>query len=462
MTRRCRWPLAFSRWPVARLGVTLAVALSAGCATRPPPVPPPANVTPRFPGYMTPDVPAGLSAAPAIRDQHLVGWRRLQAGDLRGAEREFTAVLKRSPAFYPAETGLGYARLADRDFRRATARFSAALQHDADYLPALVGLADAQLEEGDDLGAIETMERILRVDPARESVRTRLELLKFRQVQALIESGRRAREANRLEESQSLLERALKMSPQSAVILRELSLVELRRGAHDTAEEHARRATQLDPFDALTHAALGEVLEARGRFVDAAESFARAAAIDTSYRGRVERLREKVEEAAVPPEFRDLPAAISVTRAQLAAVIGMRLGRLIDQAPKRAPVVATDVRGNWAAPWIVRVTQAGVMEISPNHTFQPAATVRRGDLARVVTQLLALAAAGRPDFAKWQTARPRFTDLPPSNLFYRPAALAVAAGAMAMVDGDRFQAIRPATGAEVMAAMARIEQIASR
>ena len=97
--------------------------------------------------------------------------------------------------------------------------------------------------------------------------------------------------------------------------------------------------------------------------------------------------------AAVPAEFREMPTAPTVTRAEVAALIGTRLGRLIEAAPKRVAAVATDVRTHWAAPWILPVTQAGVMEIQPNHTFQPAALVRRDNLAQIVGQLLALAAA---------------------------------------------------------------------
>ena len=35
------------------------------------------------------------------------------------------------------------------------------------------------------------------------------------------------------------------------------------------------------------------------------------------------------------------------------------------------------MRGNWAAPWIMAVARAGLMEVYPNHTFQPNAIVRR-------------------------------------------------------------------------------------
>ena len=112
---------------------------------------------------------------------------------------------------------------------------------------------------------------------------------------------------------------------------------------------------------------------------------------------------------------------------------------------------------------ILPVTQAGVMEILPNHTFQPAATVRRIDLARVVSQLLTLVAAERQiDLARWRAARPRFPDLPATNQYYNAAALALASGAMDTREGDRFLPTQPVTGADLVAAIDRIEQLAGR
>ena len=76
----------------------------------------------------------------------------LQAGDPKGAEREFTALLKTTPAFYPAETGLGFALLAEKQYKPAAAHFTAALAKNDRYVPALQGQASAELAQGDDGG----------------------------------------------------------------------------------------------------------------------------------------------------------------------------------------------------------------------------------------------------------------------------------------------------------------------
>lgn len=443
--------------------VILAAIVVAGCAGRSRAVMAPG--APRFPDFPRLEIPVNLRVAQDVRDRHELAWQRLQAGDLRNAGRDFNESLKRAGTFYPAETGLGFVALAGRDFKQAASRFSAALAKNDRYLPAWLGMADAQVGLGNDGEAISALERAIEIDPKRETLRDRLELLRFKEVQALIGAGQRARQANRFDEAGRLLERALTLSPTSTIILRELAALETARGSLDAAEEHARRAIQLDANDAESHAALGAVLEARERYRDAAAAYGRAAAIDPRplWRERGNALREKANLSAIPAEFRELPAAVTVSRAQVAALIGTRLEILLERAPKKATVVATDVRTHWAAPWILPLTQAGIMEVLPNHTFQPGATVRRADLAKVIAQLLAVVATERQiDLSRWRAARPRFADLPPGNVFYNAAALAVASGAMDTREGDRFQPTRPVSGAELVAAIDRIEQLAGR
>jgi len=441
----------------------LLTAVLTACAPKPPKTV--AAGAPRFTDFPALEIPANLIVTQDIRDRHDFAWQQLQAGDLRSAGRTFNDALRRSNTFYPAETGLGFVALAGRDFKQAAARFSSALAKNERYLPAWVGQVDAQLGLEHDAEAIAAIERVLELDPKRDALRSRLELLRFKEVQTLIGSAQRARQAGRLDEAQGLLERALTMSPSSAVIFRELAAVELARGSLDAAEAHARRAIELDANDAEAHAALGAVLEKRERYRDAAAEYSRAATIDPrpAWKERSDALREKANTSAIPAEFRDLPNAATVSRAQVAALIGTRLEAVIDRAPKRAAAVATDVRDHWAEPWILPVTQAGIMEILPNHTFQPASTVRRADLARVVTQLLTIVGADRQiDLARWKAARPRFADLPASNLFYNAAALAVTSGAMDTRQGDRFLPTQPVSGAELVAAIDRIEQLAGR
>ena len=447
---------------VSVVAILLALVVSA-CASRPPTAAVVA-AAPKYPDYPTPVVPGDLTPPPEVLSRHQHAWSRLQSGDLRGATREFNDIIKKTPAFYPAETGLGFALLADREYAEAAKHFAAATGRDERYLPAWVGRAEAELALGNDAATIIALERVVALDPRREDVKSRLELLQFRELQALIEAGQRARQAGRYPEALAAFQRALERAPGSRALLRELALTERDAGMLDVAEEHARKALAIDDRDAETHALLSTILERQDRFEDAAGSLDRAVSIDPrpEWRERREALNKKAEAARIPVEVRELATAETVTRAQAAAYIGIHLEGLLERAPRRVAAVATDVRNHWAAPWIHTVTQTGVMEVAPNYTFQPSNAIRRGDLARIVLQLAQLAPKNRQaELARWRNVRPRFEDLPAGNLFYPAAAFAVAAGAMSP-DDDRFVYTRPATGQEFAAAIARVAQITGR
>ena len=316
--------------------VWLAAVLAAVAVACVPKTPPPAVVTsPRFPTYPQPEIPAALRASRDVVARHDLAWRRLQSGDLRGASRDFASLLKQQPTLYPAETGLGFVHLAGREFKTAASLFSAVVAREARYVPALIGLAEAQVGLNNDGQAIAALERVLAIDPKREAVRTRLELVRFRMVQSLIDEGRRARQANKLDVAEQAFEQALTISPASTLILRELAQVELLAGRADDAEGHVRQAIKLDAGDAEGHAALGDVLEARGRFRDAAASYRRAVSLDDrpEWRKLAGELSEKADMAALPREFGNLSGATTITRAHVAAYVGIRLGTLIEAAP---------------------------------------------------------------------------------------------------------------------------------
>jgi tetratricopeptide (TPR) repeat protein len=442
-----------------RIGLVAAlVAGVSGCATHTAP----ASAAPRYPAFEQPGVPASLITPAAVADLQQRAWALLQSGDLGAASNAFANALKRMPAFYPAKAGLGYVALAGQQFAPAVAQFEAALAGDDTYLPALAGLADAKLAAKDDAGAIAALERVVAVDPSREDARSRLEVLRVRGVEAQMTAGQRARAGGNLVEAHAAFERALAMAPASSPILRELAGVETAAGAFDAAEAHARSAIGIDGSDAESHAALGEVLAAEGRDRDAAASFARANEIEPRpvWRDRAAALTGRADIAALPAEFRAIPTAVSVTRAQVAAYLVSTLKDLVNHAPAHSASVITDIRGHWAATAILAVTSAGLMDVLPNHTFQPAMPVNRADLARVASQVLSVLAPLRPaDAAKWRAARPRFDDVPSDHAAYGAVAVAVAAGVMT-ADGGHFVPARLVTGEELVATVSRLGRLA--
>lgn len=448
---------------MGRVCLVLGLMTVASCASTTSMTPAGAPAYPNVPALTVPD---SLAASADIRSRHDTAWRHLQAGDLRAAERDFTEILRREAGFFPAETGLGYLASIANNNEEAARRFDRAIAADDRYLPALLGRLDVALSTGDDVAALASSERILAVDPSRDDLRAERDVLRLRVIQGQLARATDARAAGALDQAQAALDEALAMVPDSAVVLREVARVELARGALDEAEAHIRRSLELDPGDAETHAVLGEVLEGQGRWRAGAAAYRAALAIDprSEWRDRANALTDRADFEALPAEFRAIPSATRVSRGQLAALLGIRLESALTRAPRRVTVVLTDVRTHWALSWILPVVRAGWMEPYANHTFQPANELRRSDLAmtvwRIVQDLSANRAQGAQDVARWRRSRPNIPDVPQTHLAYDAIAGALASGAMGTGEGDRFQPNRLVTGADVISAVARLEQLA--
>jgi tetratricopeptide (TPR) repeat protein len=421
--------------------------------------PPPPPATPLHPEFLYPIVPENTPAPQATLIES--GWRFLQSNNFRNAERAFQDVLRRQPQFHPAETGLGYVELAGRDAKSAVTHFDRALLASTDYVPALVGRGQALLELRREGEALASFEAALKIDPSLADLKGRIEVLRFRAVQDNLARAQAATTAGRLDEARAAYAQAIAASPESAFLYRDLGIVERKSGDTTTALQHFRKAVELDPNDARAYAQIGAILEEGDDMAGALDAYERARAIDP---GEVSadvlvRIRERAALAKLPAEYRAIPTSPNITRAELAALLGVRLAPLLSAAPPRQAVV-TDVRANWAQEWILSVVRAGVMETQPNYTFQPSARVRRGDVANIVSRALGLIAARNPGRAKaWQGTTPKIADVAPGHLSYPAVSQAVASGVMRLENGA-FQLLRPVSGAEAAEIVGRLEALA--
>jgi tetratricopeptide (TPR) repeat protein len=423
-------------------------------------VAPPAG-PPKFPDFVVPTVPGSLNAEPARFNQQN-GWQWLQAGDLKSAERNFSAALKLTPGFYPAEAGLGYVALARKDARDAASHFERVLAASASYAPALAGRGEALLALGQRDAALASFQAAIAADPQLSALRSRIDVLRFRGLQEDVDAARKAADAGRLAEAQTMYERTLTASPDSPFLYRELAIVERREGNLPAALEHARKAAELNPTEPRNFVTIGEIYEAQGEYAKAIDAYTSASALEPgdAIDAKLEELREKTAFASMPAEYKTIETAQTVTRAQLAALIGVHLDDVVKAAPRTSAALITDARSTWATPWILAVTRAGIMEVYPNHAFQPNAVVRRVDLAQAVSRALTLITAGNPRLAaSLRGARGKFADVPPGHANYPVASIAVQSGAMAVASDGTFQLSRPITGAEAIAAVTRLEEL---
>ncbi len=452
---RCR-PAART-FMVRESAIFLLLLLAAACAPRIAPPTLPAVL--KYADFIYPEVPQDLQRTPGA-DRVDLGWRFLQNDDLRSADREFAAALKRSPALYPAQTGAAYVHMARSEYDRALTSFDAALRTAPRYVPALLGRGQTLLELKRTDEALTTFETALAVDRTIPDLLRRIEVLRFRGVQDLIAAARAAAAAGRTADARTAYARALQATPDTPFLHRELALLERKAGNAPVALDNFRRASELDPSDSVSLVQIAEILEQQQDLVAAEAAYRKAAAIDSSpeLTAKVAVLAERNREARLPAEFRAILSSPEITRGELAALIGVRLEALLQNVPLRQEVL-TDVAGHWAAPWIDQVVRADVITAFENHTFQPGARVRRGDLAAAVNRLVSLVAANSPDLRVRLGRRPAISDMSPAHLSYPAASVAVASGVLPLLPGDQFQVGRAVTGAEAVEAIERIRTL---
>ena len=436
--------------------LVLGLSLGAACA---PKATPTISATPRYPAYVQPAVAPG--APPAVIADLSIAWNQLQSGDTGAAERTYARVLTVAPGTPAALAGQGYVALARDDADRAVSRFDDALVAAPALTAALVGKGQALLELERPADALASFEAAQQADP-QLGLAPRIETLRFRVVEDFVSRARALAQGARWDEARAAYEAATRVSPESAVLYRELASVERRAGLVTEADAHLARALELDPADRATHILLAEVREESGDYDGAIASYEAALRLEpsTDVETRVARARERADLARLPEQFQALSTRPEATRADLASALALRVPGLLARAPAKATPVLTDLGTHWARPWILATLRAGVLDAYPNHTFQPAGRVSRADLAQAVGRTLGLLAAqGDRRAQSWQHSEAEFSDVPSAHPAYRAVAQATAAGVLSPVNGE-FGPTRPVSGQEVLDAVSRLQRLA--
>jgi Flp pilus assembly protein TadD len=409
--------------------------LAAACATAPlrPTITPETEefVYPRWsPGEVRPKEAGEIERA----------WHEILAGQSVEAERRLRKVLAESPGLLPAETALAYARVRGGDNEDAARRFAAVLEHRPSDLSALVGHAIALSRAGDHEGALAAYNRAAAVDPASDSIRRRRGELRLSVTESRVSSARSAAQEGDLERAIAQYQLVLQSAPELAAVRLELASLLVGRGQMDAAIALLEADPSGDRQVLMRLAELAVQSGANERALDVYRRVLQADPQDEEALAAARRIRESVEAQEMPDEYRRIVDAPAITRADLAALMMVKVRRLA-QAPLGPGKVAIDISGSWARDHIIRALALDLMTVYPNHTFQPGAMVRRGDLARAVARAL--------DVLQYPAgAAPRLTDMSSNNVVYYPAARVVAAGLMDLTEEGAFVPWRPVSGRE--------------
>jgi len=414
------------------VGLTLGTA----CARRVAPLPPD-GLDYRFPSW--------LAGEMSERDEEGLrkAWRAVVSGDTRRAIRECQRLLEKRPGLVPARVALAFAQMRGGRFAEAEAGFASVLVDRPDHVAALIGAASLAGHRGDGAAALRIYERAAEVAPDDRLVERRLQETKAQVTESRVAAAQLALDRGDVAGAVAEYRSALDAAPEVAGVRVALADALLSSGE---VVEALQVLDEMPVPDRVVLERLSDLRAEQGDLTGALDATRQILALDpddADARRRAEAIRTELELLDMPEAYRQIADADRVSRADLAALVAVKVTAL-ERLPDLAPKVLTDTDASWAAPYIQRVVNLEILSVYPNHTFQPHATVRRSELAQAVGRVL--------DLLEWpEQPVPELRDIRPRHLHYRGVVRAVGAGLMDVTPTGAFEGWRPVTGQEAVA-----------
>ncbi|OFV87202.1 MAG: hypothetical protein A2V74_01515 [Acidobacteria bacterium RBG_16_70_10] len=409
---------------------------------------------PRIPAgedYVFPAAAAG-EVTPEEARRIASAWQKLLGGNAGAAAKSFEKLLARRPGLVPAETGLAYACLRAGRLDEAARRFDSALARRPDYVPALAGEGSVAVRRGDAEAAVGFYRRALSGAPGDAALRKRLAELKVQVTERRLAEAQAAIANGEPDRAVSAYRAALEAAPELTSV--RTALAELLVSEGRSAD--AASALESDPTgDRQLLLLRGGILMGMQDYARARDAYERVLEQDPAdvEAARGERAaRESLNLLGMPEEYRRIPSAERLSRADLAALLTVKVTALA-RVQSREPRVAVDIAASWAREYIASVLALGVMDVYPNHTFQPAGIVRRAELARAVGRVLDLLGSPR-------AAAPVPTDMAPTHFDFEAVERALGAGLMELDAQGAFEPWRVVSGREAVGVVDGLARLA--
>jgi len=387
------------------------------------------------------------------------GWKSLQTGRLDAAVSDIESLASRYERSAEVATAAAFLDMRLGKPSDAERRFQAALRLSPELGAAQSGYFLVALQSGNEEKAFERLLRLEETFPQHDLVDRYASTLRMNLAESRLVLARAKMGERKYDEAAAEYLRALEVAPQAGSLYLEAAEAELEAGYPDRAAVHALRATELEPTNADAHQVLGEASYRNEDLAGAARALANASALrpeDGELRSRLEAVERSLRETTLPAEYEAIREAGRLTREQLAALLYVDLREAFDASTARSQVIATDVAEGWASPYILGTVGAGVLDVYPNHTFQPTAFVNRLDLASALSRALEKLAPDAYDAARRSSGEREFADLARQNPGYDAAALSVSLGLLAPGEGGAFEPWRIVTGLEAASAVAAL------
>lgn len=377
-------------------------------------------------------------------------WTNLEIGDGDRAKKALIKLGQESPLYY---AGLGYALYLLDDIQKAEEFFKAALLTFPDLVLIHVGLAQIYQETGREDSAFTELRTVIKLDPENTWAKSRYEAMKSQKTTLALQEATAYVSAEETEKGKAAYLRALFYSPSSVDAHFALARIYKEENNFQSALVHLKAARVYDPENSELLKLYGDVLFTLQDYKNSLEIYEKLNLLEPDnlqINERLDIIKSRMGLFELPSQYININDREAVTREDIAAVIGVKFKDILEE-PTQQPPIIVDIATSWAARFILKMTTLGLIDVYPNHEFQPKKILNRAEMAEILVRLiLFLDELGHKFIQQIPIERIQVADVTPTNYYYQPILTIISYDIMSLFSDKTFKPEAPLTGRETM------------
>ncbi len=405
------------------------------------------QVTPTF--YLD-DLPQEMIIQLTLDERIAVedAWILLKMGKTKKAGKIFAKMDINKPVTW---LGFAYTSLLQGDYSSSEKWFKKVLENYPDLAIIHYGLGEVYRHKGRDEAALAEYKKVLEQNPNHEWAKFYYQTIKKNKTEQLLKEADYYWQQNQFEKAVELFTKVLYYSPE--LVEPHLKLAHYYKNLRDyeKAAKHFETAHSLQPENLNIKEELAEALILTKKYKEAYDLYKELVKIDPEnpkYTKRLSYIQKELLFIELPRQFYEISTKDVVNRADLAALIAVNFSNIFGKV-KSSPPIIVDIATHWAAHYIIEVTALGLMDVYPNHTFQPEKAMTRGEIAIILCNLIDfLQEKGYKLYRQFSPEQIRLSDVAPDHFIYQPIVEVLSYQLMDLYPGFEFKPFLEVTGEE--------------
>jgi tetratricopeptide (TPR) repeat protein len=407
--------------------------------------PPPPNL---YTGELSQSVVSELSLDERILVED--AWKSIRVGNVKNAQKILNTLGSENPFYY---VGMGYVAYLLGDTQTAEQYFKASLSYYPEVDLAHFGLAYIYQGSNKEDNAFSEFREILKNDPNNPWAKPQYEDIKTRMTGEELADAEAFLAARNTEKSKESFLKALYYSPE--ITEAHLALAKIYRDENNfpNALMHLRAASTNEPQNKDIQKEYADTLFQAGDLKNSLGVYENLLAQnpgDQEIRDRLETIKNRLGIFELPSQYNTIPASESVTKEDVAALLSIKLKDILEE-PSGKPPIIIDISTSWASRFILHIASLGILDVYPNHTFQPKKVITRAEMAETLFRLIEhLRKKGYSFIQQIPPNKIQISDVSPSNYYYRPILLMISYDIMTLSQERAFNPDQAVSGREAV------------